>query len=261
MLDLMKDYLDSLSQRVRSPFGGYTIASFLAINWQEVFYLFFSDQSASIRIRFFDLRSSWFDLIALPVLFGAILAIGLPWLNFAVAFCIRMPVGKHRQLQMTETISNKVHQINDSTRIEEAEAKSEKVRENRKIEGARRLEEARAVNSEGLENAILKDRESSIIYPDKLQTALSIIGNLEKAIIVRLGKAGVRLKESMLINDGELRFEYENFTKGAGGIRYQVDLDSAVVRLRQYKFLIYEPSTGKIGLSEMGYRAFDILST
>ena len=255
----MKDYLDSLSQRVRSPFGGYTIASFLAINWQEVFYLFFSDQSASIRIRFFDLRSSWFDLIALPVLFGAILAIGLPWLNFAVAFCIRMPVGKHRQLQMTETISNKVHQINDSTRIEEAEAKSEKVRENRKIEGARRLKEARAVNSEGLENAILQDREATIVPQDSLLQILFLLGDLEKIIIVKLGGTSDRWQQGKLLKDNQLRFAYEEFTNGANDTRYEVDLRTAVKRLILHRLLNINERTDELELTETGYKAFDFL--
>lgn len=260
MLDLMKEYLEAWSQRVRSPFGGYTIAAFLAINWREVFYLFFSDQPASIRIRFFDLNSSWVDLTILPLLFGGILAVGFPWLNYIVAFCIREPVGKHRKLQMTETISNRIHQIADSTRIEEAEAENERVRENRKIEQARRLEEARATGSEDLANSILEDREISVGLPDKLSETLNSLGRLEKAVVLKIGQDNVSWSQDRLKKDSNLRSEYDDFTFNSSSIRFDVDLKAAVVRLAQVKFLKTEQLTSGITLTDVGYRAFDILS-
>ena len=50
----MKDIVDAVGERVKSPYFGYSVIAFFAINWKELFVLFLSDKTADERILYFD---------------------------------------------------------------------------------------------------------------------------------------------------------------------------------------------------------------
>ena len=264
MTELLKDYFEVWTQRVRSPLGGYTVFAFLIFNWREVFFLLFSEQSAAIRIRFFDLRTSWLDLIVLPIIIGALLAFVTPWLNYIIVQLIKKPVGKHRQLQTTESISNKIHQINDSTRIEKAEAENENVRETRKIEGAQRLELAKKVQSEGLEEEILAEREAlSIEKQESVGSSSSLLeslSQLEKAVIITLGNASTAQTVARLVENNYLAKIYSSFTKNGNLMRFGVDLHAAIDSLARSRIVTSSKMHGEVKLTTSGYSIFDKLA-
>ena len=263
MTELLKDYFEVWTQRVRSPLGGYTAFAFLAVNWREVFFLLFSEQSAAIRIRFFDLRTSWLDLIIIPIAIGALLAFVTPWLNYFIAQLIKKPVSRHRQLQTTESISNKIHQINEATRIESAEAENENVRETRKIEGARRLELAKEVQSEGLEEEILAEREAFSIEKQGADGSFHSLAEtltlLEKAVIITLGKASTSQTVSRLSENSYLLKSYNSFTQNGNLVRFGVDVRAAIDNLLRLRLLSLVKMSGEATLTASGYAVFDNL--
>lgn len=85
----MKDIFNSLfevsKERIKSPFIGSFIFSWIAFNWKPIVYLFLSDDSIENRIQvisqFFE--SPWSGLIY-PLLFALIYVVGLPYIMWGL---------------------------------------------------------------------------------------------------------------------------------------------------------------------------------
>jgi hypothetical protein len=100
IMDGIKEILDALNTRIRSPiFGSITIA-FIFTNWKPLFYLAFSDSTVSTKFTYFDTSTTIWSLIAIPLALGLILAVASPWITLFSSQVAEFPTSKRKLLQV-----------------------------------------------------------------------------------------------------------------------------------------------------------------
>jgi len=78
----MDDLLDSIKNRLKSPYFGYVLVAFVAINWRELFFLFVSDDKPQVRIDYFDAGTSNWKLFFWPLVLGGLTSVLEHWFKW-----------------------------------------------------------------------------------------------------------------------------------------------------------------------------------
>lgn len=92
----LREIIDALGQRFRTPFFGYFALAFTLVNWKPLFFVLFSDQPVEARFSFFDITTSTYSLLTLPFVLGVGGALVAPWLSFLGALWAEWPTTKRR---------------------------------------------------------------------------------------------------------------------------------------------------------------------
>ena len=87
----MKDLFDAISTRVKEPYWGFFLLSFLAFNWRGLFLLFTSSETAQKRIDVFDLYTNFWSLLVCPISTALIMVLITPWLKVLFGKFSRIP--------------------------------------------------------------------------------------------------------------------------------------------------------------------------
>lgn len=87
----MKDLIEEIDTRIKSPLFGYYLFSSVAINWAEIFYLIFDDGTVSNRIEYFKSGTSVYSLFLIPILLALSFSLIYPWIRFVVTFFSKWP--------------------------------------------------------------------------------------------------------------------------------------------------------------------------
>ncbi len=161
MFEFLKDSFEALGQRIRSPFLGSIALVFVALNWKALIYLAFSNKTLEERFVFFDCNTTAASLYIKPIFFGIILAILAPWLKLLGAFLAKLPKELLDKLQHDQAQVRRIYEIEQSEKEERAEEKLQAIREQRKIDAAKRLEEANTVSDE-VGKEIIEERKQSV---------------------------------------------------------------------------------------------------
>lgn len=77
----MKDLLDAINTRVKEPYWGFFLISFVAFNWRALFLLCFTNGTAEARLDIFDLNTSFTNLFLYPILVALAITLLTPWLK------------------------------------------------------------------------------------------------------------------------------------------------------------------------------------
>jgi len=85
----MKDLLDAINTRVKEPYWGFFLLSFLAFNWRGLFLLCFSTGIAQEKINLFDSQTNFWSLLICPVSTALIIVLLTPWLKVIFGFLTR----------------------------------------------------------------------------------------------------------------------------------------------------------------------------
>lgn len=88
----MKDVVDAINSRIRSPYFGYAILAFFALNWRGIFLLIVTKTSPSDRLDLFDSETSFWSLVILPLIVGALVAASTHWLKYLFLLLARKPL-------------------------------------------------------------------------------------------------------------------------------------------------------------------------
>jgi hypothetical protein len=88
----MKEILEAIESRVRSPFLGYFSFSFVAINWKPIFYLFTSSTDVLERFSYFETNTSFVTLLVHPLIISAVFALSYPWISLIFIFASIKPI-------------------------------------------------------------------------------------------------------------------------------------------------------------------------
>lgn len=180
MLDYFKDVISASGARVRSPMLGSILLVFVLLNWKEFFYIFFAETSAQVRLSYFDANTSYSSLILFPLIGGIALSILYPWLNLVSEHLAKKPIRSLKRLQGEENHLREIYLLENAAKLQEAQAKFEAVHEQRKIDAARRLEEAGRMKDSSLVNELVGDRtERDGRKPEDLEIsdeALEVLG-------------------------------------------------------------------------------------
>ena len=160
MTEYFKQFFDAWSDRIRSPFFGSIAIAFIAVNWKVLFYVFFADRPVRARILYFEANADFESLVALPLTIGVSAAIFLPWASFIGAFLARWPKSLLHNIQFTEATRRRIAEYEKRAEEEVAIASFEAAKESRKINAAKRLEEANSVSSD-LKEDLESERRSA----------------------------------------------------------------------------------------------------
>jgi hypothetical protein len=95
----MKEILQALESRIKSPVIGYFTLSILIFNWQETFFLFADKGAAADRISYFVEKTSSASLFWYPSLLAVIYTLAYPWVNLAFLYLCRKPTDLKNNLQ------------------------------------------------------------------------------------------------------------------------------------------------------------------
>jgi hypothetical protein len=158
MTEYFKQIVDAWGDRLRSPVLGSILIFFVATNWQSLFYLFFADKPVRARLLYFDANTDGWSLYVIPVIGGVILAIAVPWISLVGASLAKFPRAILHEVQSSEALNRRILDHELRAREEETKASLEEVRERRKIDAAKRLNEAEELSS-ALKEEIEEDRE------------------------------------------------------------------------------------------------------
>lgn len=85
----MKDLLDAINTRVKEPYWGFFLLSFLAFNWRGLFLLFFATGTAQERIVLFDSQTNFWGLLFLPIVTSVVILLTTPWLKVIFGYATR----------------------------------------------------------------------------------------------------------------------------------------------------------------------------
>jgi hypothetical protein len=180
MTEYFKQIVDAWGDRLRSPVLGSVLIFFVATNWQSLFYLFFADKPVRARLLYFDANTDGWSLYVMPVIGGVILAIAVPWISLAGAFLAKFPRAILHEVQSSEALKRRIVEYGLKADEEEAKASLEEVRERRKIDAAKRLNEAEELSSE-LREEIEEERENDSPSRNLDPTSIEILKFVSKA--------------------------------------------------------------------------------
>lgn len=157
MTEYFKQIFDAWGDRIRSPFVGSILVAFGLVNWKPLFVLFFADLPILDRISYFEASTSTFTLYVLPAVIGIVAALVVPWTIVFGAFLGKFPKARLHGIHHVETVNKRIFEYGQKADEEEAIAKLEAAREQRKIGAARRLNEAVEIGSD-VADALKEDR-------------------------------------------------------------------------------------------------------
>lgn len=160
MTEYFKQFFDAWGDRIRSPFFGSIAIAFIAVNWKVLFYVFFADRPIRARILYFEANADLVSLVVLPLAIGVSAAIFLPWASFISALLARWPKSLLHNIQFTEATRRRIAEYEKRAEEEGAMASFEAAKETRKINAAKRLEEANSVSSD-LKEDLESERRSA----------------------------------------------------------------------------------------------------
>lgn len=167
-MDALVKIFDEFRSRIRSPIWGTIGLYVILLNWKAFYFLLFADVSVPEKFSFWDENVTHEWLIYYPLALGVGSVVIVPWIRLGLTWANRPADLKLHRLQATQKNDKIIHDLETETKLQDALAKEEAVREQQKIDRAKRLQEAGEVGGEELINEIKEDREAdeSTGYPE-----------------------------------------------------------------------------------------------
>ncbi|WP_444941256.1 hypothetical protein [Microbulbifer sp. ZKSA004] len=90
----MKDVVDAIDSRIKSPYFGYAFLAFITLNWRGIFLLVVSSGTPTERLALFDEETNYWTLVVLPLIVGALVAASTHWIKYYFLLIARTPVDR-----------------------------------------------------------------------------------------------------------------------------------------------------------------------
>ncbi len=241
MLDTLRDAIESVGDRVKSPFIGSILVSFIVINWKVVLFILFADTSMETKFSYFDDNTTAKTLLYQPLALGIFVAVLLPWLRLAGSFIARWPMDILHRLQQDIEIQRRVHGYEQSIKEIEARAEKEALEEKAKIDAAKRLNEAKNVGDEELIESLEQERRLEELVNQLAQRDILL---LEKISESRMGDYHISERDS------DLRMRIGGESVSISNRREFIDYSDSIARLEAAGFLDEDNKT----ITDKGFR-------
>lgn len=149
----MKDLFDAISTRVKEPYWGYFLLSFLAFNWRGFFLLLFATGTAQERIALFDFQTSIWTLIICPIIVALSIVIVTPWLNVIFGKISRIAYETLNSLD----IQREHKYLLEKIKLEKTRTLALADKENDLINKAKRDEDIKKIEDEELRESLKRE--------------------------------------------------------------------------------------------------------
>lgn len=95
----MKEILEAIESRIKSPVMGYFMLAFVAVNWKAIFYLVVQEEGVLERIAYFESNTDLTSLLTVPIITSCFISICYPWINYLFLFLCIKPTELKNSLQ------------------------------------------------------------------------------------------------------------------------------------------------------------------
>lgn len=283
MVDLIKSFFESWSERIRSPFLSSFTVVFLALNWKGLFVLIWSDLPAIERVEYFEHHVNLSELLWWPLVGGLILPAVLESLKVISALSIQIPedflhlrkvkrAEKRRGLEYKSRKDEEIERLraDDAHATEHAEFLAK--REKELLSQAERDKDAAGFGEEVEDQ--LKDLRKNIAYSESFgaseaQRALfpSVkLDRLEEEVLKFFVKRDSPIPVSkdfvsLLFQARDLNFSklFPVTHRHEESARTKVEVDHAIKNLRDAKFLgvVHPHGEPEYQVTKAGYVYYD----
>ncbi|WP_345984489.1 hypothetical protein WCX49_07565 [Sulfurimonas sp. HSL-1656] len=241
----MDEFVDAVTSRFKSPYFGYALLAFFALNWRGIFLLTVTDASPQDRLAAFDSVTDIYTLLILPLLTGAAVAASSHWVRFVFGLIARKPLelidNMHLETEHKKTIRQ--------TELEQSRTELFALKEKELIDRAKRDVEVAEISDKSLKQKLSAEIESLRRERDELS---------KKTHEIQLSKEAHELLKAAASNKNGTIMKPQTINKRsiqAGGlifgsesqrdfVKYEAALDELVnhdlVKDRGYKGEIYE---------------------
>lgn len=166
---MVKDVLEAIDSRIKSPIFGYFVIALLFINWESFFFLLIDKGSAEARILYFHENTNRYSLIYIPALIAGIYAVAYPWITYFFMFLSSKPT----ELKSTLQLQSEHKLLSTKQELEQMRNAILSTEENELIDRATRDEKLSKIEDE----AIRKKLQSEI---EQLRRERDELGNPQK---------------------------------------------------------------------------------
>lgn len=149
----MKEVFSAINDRIKTPYYGYALLAFFALNWRAIFVLFVSKGSASERLAAFDSKTSTIELIFLPLFIGLCISLLNPWLKVLFSWIEKKP----RQLYADRISDEEHYKLKYQIKLKTERDALEKVEEEKLISRAKRDSEVETIENESVKEKLKSD--------------------------------------------------------------------------------------------------------
>jgi len=235
----MKEVVQALNDRIKAPYFGYAILSFIALNWRGFFLLFVSDGKPEERLALFDAQTDIFTLLLWPLAFGALVAATTKWLAYIFAIIEKKPNELIENLNLEAEHKMTIKQ----SQLEQSRSKLFAVKEEELIDRAKRDEELASIeDSEAKEklieqlNSIRRERDmlsNELVESKKAQSELS--KEAQEIMIAASSKEDGSIMKTVTKSGKDIQAGNKSF--GSEGYKSFAKYESALSELLKNEFV------------------------
>lgn len=171
----MKDIIEAIGDRIKSPYFGYTILAFIACNWKAVFLLFLTVGTPQERLDAFDSATDIMSLAVIPISVGFFIALSSPWIISAFDFTSKIAFDFANKLKIDSAHKANELKLDSAHKIELKKIHLDKLKtehlqlkENTLIDNAKKLDEVISkIKDEKVKEILIKERDQLSHNNDK----------------------------------------------------------------------------------------------
>jgi hypothetical protein len=164
----VKEVVEAVNNRIKTPYFGYSILAFLALNWRGFFYLVLSKGKPEEKLALFDAQTDLYTLLVYPLAIGALVAATTHWLRFLFGVIERRPKELVENLQLEAEHKKTIKQ----TQLEQARSDLFAVKEQELIERAKRDDEVADIGDSETKEKLINQLNTIRNERDKLSQEL-----------------------------------------------------------------------------------------
>tara|TARA_R110002050_G_scaffold114933_1_gene230853 strand:- start:445 stop:1278 length:834 start_codon:yes stop_codon:yes gene_type:complete len=179
--EFLETLFSTANQRIKSPFFGSFIFSWIIINWKPIFYFLFSDDKISLKIKNIETSYEFFqNSILYPLILSFLYVVVFPYINQFIHWLTI----KAENSKRIEYHKLKIEQIENSQELAEKEKTLEDIRSgNRDISQLNEKINLLIKDNERLKETILKKDEAISDFAAQLDKTTSELQNSKKNLL------------------------------------------------------------------------------
>jgi len=164
----VKEVVDAVNNRIKTPYFGYAILAFIALNWRGFFLLVLSKGKPEEKLALFDAQTDIYTLLIYPLVIGAVVAATSHWLKFIFGILERKPKELFENIQLEAEHKKTIKQ----SQLEQSRSDFFAVKENELIDRAKRDEAVADIEDLDKKEKLIKQLDSVRAERDKLSNEL-----------------------------------------------------------------------------------------
>lgn len=262
----MKDVIDAVSSRIKTPYFGYAVLAFFALNWRGIFLLVTTTGSPQERLAAFDTATNNYTLLVLPLFAGAVVAASTSWIQYIFGVISRKPSGLIDNLYLEAEHKKTIRQAE----LEQSRSDLFAVKEKELIDRAKRDEEVAGIEDDAAKERLAAQIESLRQERDQLSAQLKNQSTIGKPSAYTLSKEAIEIIKAASESEngtiirprsiGERTVQAGEKTFGSGNSRDFAKYDAALDELIKKNLVKALGAKGEVfELTSNGWQVADAL--